>query len=125
MASKIEWKRVRLQEQFDPAQHLEWLKAKIAETLGEGWELDAVDMKERVAHVMRRVSITEVDRSDARVEVALRRGIKPSDGDKTAARLEDANPGMTMTVFDPHLGRAVLENLPDRLVRARGVARQR
>lgn len=120
MASKIEWKRVRLQEQFDPAQHLEWLKAKIAETLGEGWELDAVDMKERVAHVMRRVSITEVDRSDSRVEVTLRRGIKPSDGDKTAARLEDANPGMTMTVFDPHLGRAVLESLPDRLVRARG-----
>lgn len=123
MASKTEWVRVRLPDGFDPDRHRKALERLIAEHHGDGWELDSIDLDAGVAHAMRRATITEMDRSDSEsetIEIALARGTKPSDGDRVAARLEDANPGWSMTVYDPHLGRAVLGKLSERLVRARG-----
>lgn len=121
MASRTEWIKVRLPDGFDPARHSKALEELIADHHGDGFEIDAIDLEAGIAHALRRVSITEVDRSEAgSIEVNLSRGTKAADGERVAARLADSNPGWTMTAFDPHLGRAVLSRLSDASIRARG-----
>src|SRR5699024_2803298 len=65
---------------------------------------------------------TEVAREQGttRLIASLRTGAKPSDGDREATRLENQHPGYTMTRFEPHLSHAVLEQLDEDVVRARG-----
>src|SRR5690625_7468034 len=67
-------------------------------------------------------AVTEVaaEKGTTRLIASLRTGAKPSDGDREATRLENQHPGYTMTRFEPHLNHAVLEQLDEDVVRARG-----
>lgn len=114
--------KIRLPDGFDPARHLSALLKQIADTHGEGWEVDSVDPEAGVAHAFRQVTLTEVTASERgkRFEVRLAIGTKPADGDRVATRLEDLHPGYVLAEFDPYLGRAVLSKLTDAEQRCRG-----
>lgn len=107
---------------FDPNRHLDAIIAKVSEQKGPGWEIESADPAAGSVTLTRQGVVTEVrDESSGKGrEVRLVRGTKPADGPKTAARLEDANPGLYMTRFEPFLGKAVLSPLTDEEARCRG-----
>jgi hypothetical protein len=107
---------------FDPNRHLDAIIAKVSEAKGPGWEVESADPAAGTVTLTRQTVITEVHNGTGGKgrEVRLSRGIKPADGPKTAARLEDANPGLYMTKFEPFLGKAVLSPLTDEEARCRG-----
>src|SRR5690606_28453757 len=61
--------------------------------------------------------------ADDTLVLGLARGTKPSDGEKIAAKFEDAHPGFRLTKFDPYLGQATMTRLPAKVVRAREAVR--
>ena len=112
---------VRLPDGFDPKKHIRALEKRIADHYGEGFEIRTINVKLREAVAVRQSQITEVsDDTGETLEVSLPRGLKPSDGDKTATHLEDQHPGYVMTRFEPYLGQAVLTKSDPELRRCRG-----
>lgn len=113
---------VKLPSGFDPSRHQDALQKKIAETHGDGFELDNIDMEALTATASRQRSITEVTRTRTadHFDVRLAKGTQPSHGDKVAAKFADQYPGFQMTTFEPFLGRATLTRMSDDEVRCRG-----
>ncbi|MPV51057.1 cell division protein FtsK [Pseudactinotalea sp. HY160] len=125
MASKIERVTVKLPPAFDPRKHTPAVLSKIAAKHGEGWEVDAIDSSAHTLTASRFAQVTEVTtggRSDEMV-LGLGRGTKPSDGDRIAAKFEDAHPGFKLTRFDPYLGQATMARLEPKVIRAREALR--
>src|SRR5690625_1277637 len=69
--------------------------------------------------------VTEVSAADSDdvMVLGLARGTKPSDGEKIAAKFEDAHPGFKLTKFDPYLGQATMTRLAPEVIRAREAIR--
>lgn len=118
----IERVRVKLPERFDERKpsHTEAVLAKLAEKHGPGWEVEAVDTEAGSLIATRQAANTQVAAQGDQMVLGLARGTKPSDGDRIAAKFEDANPGYTLTLFDPFVGRAVMTRLTEDEVRCRG-----
>lgn len=109
---------------FDPdnSKHVAAIEEKVAKAAGPGFRIVNFDPETRAITLERGRSMTQVtdEVGVPRKKVSLRAGMKPSDGDREAARLEDQYPGFYMTKFEPYLQSAVLEKLTDDMVRARG-----
>ena len=112
---------------FDPENpdHLAAVQGRILEVgHGTGWEVQSYDPETGVLTMSRRSALTKVSREDRgnSYRVELRRGIKPSDGEKIAAELESdpTHAGHYMTSFDPYLAQATLTKLTGDELRARG-----
>lgn len=109
---------------FDPEnpKHVSAVEEKVAKSAGSGFRIVNVDPSTSTVTFERGRSITQVTSEVGvpRKTVRLASGLKPSDGDREAARLEDQYPGFYMTRFEPFLQNATLEELTDELVRARG-----
>lgn len=123
MSSPIERIRVKLPEAFDARKHTGAILTKVAQAHGEGWEIESIDTTARTLTAIRQAQITQVSASTDTPEamvLGLARGTKPSDGDRIAARFEDAHPGYSLTRFDPYLGQATMTRLSEAEVRARG-----
>lgn len=124
--SRIERVRVKLPRQFDDTskKHMEALQALIAKEHGEGFEIESIDLAESVASATRQVQVMQVVQETAAgrdvQQITLPRSTKPSDGDKVAARLEDAHPGYTLTRFEPFLYQATMEKMTPAAIRCRG-----
>lgn len=109
----IERKALRLPPGFDQQRHGKALSRFVAENLGDGFEVEWTDMATGVVYASRQVAIADVlDDRDVK-HVNLPRGVRPADGDRIQQRYEDANPGFTLTVFEPFLGRAEMRRLSD------------
>lgn len=123
VSSPIERIRVKLPDAFDARKHTGAILTKVAQAHGEGWEIESIDTAARALTAIRQAQITQVSASadipEAMV-LGLARGTKPSDGDRIAARFEDAHPGYSLTRFDPYLGQATMTRLTEAEVRARG-----
>lgn len=123
MASSTERVRVTLPKGFDPARHMKALEKLIADSHGDGFEIDSLEAGMAVA--TRQVSITEVHHAEKSMtkEVRLPRTVKPADGEKMAVKLADQHgDGWEMTKFEPFLGRATLTQLSPEVARCRGAA---
>jgi len=100
------------------------LRKQIADAYGSGWEIDSLDLVAGKASASRQVEVTQVEQTSSEgresIQVKLPRTTKPSDGDKTAAKLESSYEGYTLTQFEPFLGFAVMEKLTPAAIRARG-----
>ena len=107
----IERARVKLPPGFDQRRHQDKFLRQVAARLGDGFEIDSIDMAAGVAHVSRQSAITEVLDNREIIEIGLRRGVKPADGDKIQKQYEDANPGYALVEFEPFLGLARLRKL--------------
>lgn len=121
--SSIERRRVKLPTGFDPRRHLRGVLAKVAETYGAGWEVESMSNDEGQLTLTRFAEVTETTpgRHGAKSKVLnLAHGTKPSDGERIAARFEDAHPGYRLTKFDPFLGQATMTMLSDDEIRCRG-----
>lgn len=106
---------------FDPTRHQEALLRKMSEEKGPGWEVESFDPTTNAVTLIRHAAIAETTAADTgSIEVKFPRTVKPSDGPRQAARLEDANPGYYMTSFEPFLGKATLSRLTDAEARCRG-----
>lgn len=109
---------------FDPrnAAHVKQVMAALAKDHGEGWRIVSYDVATCTIHASRAAAITETTVSSGSVrEVGLPANLrKPSAGEQAAAELSDTYPGFVMTTFDPHLGKAVIKELTDDEIRARG-----
>lgn len=100
---------VHLPDEFDPKKHLGALTKRISSVHGDGFEVQSINLKKRVAIAVRQSAITEVKNDSGKhLEINLPRGLKPSDGDKTAIQIQEQYPGYEMTKFEPFLGTAVL-----------------
>jgi hypothetical protein len=121
---QIERLNVHLPDGFDESKHMGALLKKLVDAQGSGWEIDSLNVEARTASASRRVEVTQVQQTGAagreRIEVRLPRATKPSDGDRTAAKLEASHDGYTLTVFEPFLGVAVMQRLSAETIRARG-----
>ncbi|MCG7309685.1 cell division protein FtsK [Brachybacterium sp. ACRRE] len=108
---------------FDPYNdaHVLAVEKKISDEAGVGFKVSSFDPDTETVTFERIRTVTEVssERGSTRLIATLRTDAKPSDGDREAARLEHANPGYTMTQYEPHLGRGVLERLSEDVVRCR------
>jgi hypothetical protein len=112
---------------FDPVRHGPSLVKAAGDKHGPGFELDNVDIENRVATLVRQSAVAEVSgRQDGNTsfKVSLPRDTKPADGPKIASRLEDQYPGFVMTHFDPYLGAAVMSQLNTDTIRCRSAAAQ-
>lgn len=109
MSSTIQRVTVPLPAKADPRNkgHMARILAELVKNQGEGWELLLVDAN-RNAIYTRHVAATQIEAVTSRSKrVALRGDVKPSDGDKWAAKLADNEaPGWEMTKFKPYLGYA-------------------
>lgn len=106
---------------FDPTRHQEALLRKVSDEKGPGWEVESFDPSTSAVTLIRHAAIAETTTAEAgSIEVKFPRSVKPSDGPRQAARLEDANPGYYMTSFEPFLGKATLSRLTDAEARCRG-----
>jgi hypothetical protein len=126
MAKKIEKATLKLPVTFDPKKHSRLLDKWVTENLGEGWEVEHMNLGDHSVTASRQTIITEVgdsDSSDSK-DIGLRRDTKPVDGDKIAAKLESDNPGYYLSRFEPFLGFARLTKMADATVRARGAIAQ-
>lgn len=99
MASNIDRVNFRIPEKANPNNpaHMTKLLAKLAESKGEGWEMESVDTA--TATAIRQVQITQISAASANTKkVSLSKDVKPSEGDRWAARLADREgpgwPGM-------------------------------
>lgn len=125
MATKIEKKTLKLPNSFDHLKHARLLDRWVVENLGEGWEVEHMNLGEHSVTASRQTTVTEVtDGSSEFKDIGLRRDTKPADGDKIAAKLESDSPGFYLTKFEPFLGFARLTKLEDATVRARGAIAQ-
>lgn len=105
---------------FDPRRHIGALLELAARKHGEGWEVESIDSEQRVVHLARQSTVTEVrDEGSEVLVLGLAKGTRPTDGDRIAVKFEDAHPGYTMVRFDPFLGRAQMRRLSEEEVRAR------
>ena len=115
---------VTLPNGFDESKHMASLRKKITDAHGSGWEIDSLDLAAGKASASRQVEVTQVEQTSSggrdSIQVKLPRTTKPSDGDKTAAKLEASYDGYTLTQFEPFLGYAVMEKLSAAAIRARG-----
>jgi replicative DNA helicase len=114
---------IKLPAGFDPAKHLKALEKLVADKHGDGWEIDSIDPVAGTAFATRQVAVTEVaagEKTEARFEVRLPRGTKPSDGARVATKLEDQYEGYVMVEFEPFLGKATLARLTAPEQRCRG-----
>lgn len=120
--SRIERISVKLPSGFDASKHQGALEKKIAEIHGSGWEVTGINTAENTATAERHVQISEVQESEQTetIDVRLPKTVKPSDGEKMAAKLEDQYEGYTLTAFEPYLSYATLTKLSPNAVRARG-----
>ncbi|MEH0110699.1 cell division protein FtsK [Tersicoccus sp. MR15.9] len=134
MPSSTERARIKLPAGFDPSVHgtkaERSVLVKATETYGEGFELESYE--ETVledgtpgwaAVVTRHAAVLSVrdSKSTKTKEVRLPKSVKPSDGEKQAAKLADQHgDGWEMTRFEPFLGKAVLTKLTDDEARCRG-----
>ncbi|MGC0250454.1 cell division protein FtsK [Pseudactinotalea sp. Z1748] len=125
MASKIERISVKLPAGFDARKHTNAVLAKISQKHGEGWEVDSIDPKAGTLTASRFAQVTEVSATESAntMVLGLARGTKPSDGEKIAAKFEDAHPGYKLTKFDPYLGQATMTKLTGPVIRAREAIR--
>lgn len=122
--SKIERITVNLPANFDARRHTQAVLAKIADKHGEGWEVESIDSANNRLTATRYAQVTETSTvADDTLVLGLARGTKPSDGEKIAAKFEDAHPGFRLTKFDPYLGQATMTRLPAKVVRAREAVR--
>lgn len=114
--------RVKLPDRFDERKptHAEAVLGKIAEKHGPGWEIEAVEPEAGYLTATRQAANTQLAEQGETKVLGLARGTKPSDGDRIAAKFEDANPGYTLTTFDPYVGRAVMTRLTEDEIRCRG-----
>jgi hypothetical protein len=125
MATKIEKKTLKLPTSFSPEKHAALLDRWVTENLGEGWEVEHMNVGEHSVTASRQTIVTELSDSDGDTkDISLRRDTKPADGDKIAAKLEDDHEGFYLTKFDPYLGAARLTRLRPETVRARGAIAQ-
>ncbi|GEL48828.1 hypothetical protein CHO01_39440 [Cellulomonas hominis] len=120
-AVRIERTRMRMPPGFDTRKLADErvqavLSERIARNFGEGWRIDGANA-DGTLNVVREVEISDV----ASITVPLATGIKPSDGDKTQAKLESDYPDYTMTAFNPYARSATLTRLAAEEVRARGL----
>lgn len=105
---------------FDPRRHTPAVIQKITESHGPGWEVEAIDPSGKRLTAVRQVEITEAHHADADTMIlGLAQGTKPSDGDKIAARFEDAHPGWFLVDFEPFVGQATMRRLTANERRAR------
>ncbi|GAA1490979.1 cell division protein FtsK [Brachybacterium sacelli] len=108
---------------FDPHNdaHVAAVEKKVSDEAGTGFKVVGFDPGTQVVTFERTRAVTEVvaEKGSTRLVASLRTGAKPSDGDREAARLENQHPGYTMTRFEPHLSNAVLEQLPEEVIRCR------
>lgn len=108
VASNIERVNFRIPEKANPNNpaHMAKLLAKLAESKGEGWEIESVDTATATATAIRQVQITQISTASANTKkVSLSKDVEPSEGDRWAARLADREgPGWEMTEFKPFLG---------------------
>lgn len=119
--SKTERVTVRLPDGFDPYRHHRQLTQLVMDEHGDGFEIESLDQRRRVAYAVRSAATTEVNRLDSdQFEVRLPPKTRPTDGDKVAASLQDQNPGFYLTSFEPYLRRALLTRMGDDQARARG-----
>jgi len=122
--SRIERAVVPLPKSFNPEvhEHEQMLRTQI-EKAKPGFELESIDVDLGIAHISKQTTITQVitpgERGGRTFELNLPRGVKPADGDKFADKFEDANPGFTMTTFEPFRGFAVMTKLNTEEIRAR------
>lgn len=88
--------------------HLAKVLSKIVEKYGEGWEIETIDPVNGDSVATRQVAMTQIHSVASNTKkVSLRGDVRPSDGDKWAARLADREgPGWEMTQFKPFLGYA-------------------
>lgn len=123
MSQKIQ-RFSRVVKGFDPNidGHVLKVEKRVTEKLGEGYRVVDFDPVAEVVTLERGRTVTEVRQTDRpeRMDVNLKAGLKPSDGDREASSLQDRYPGFYLTRFEPHLQSAVLEKLDEDLVRARG-----
>lgn len=106
----------------DNSKHVASIEDQVAQKVGPGFRIVNFDPETSQITLERGRSMTQVtdEVGVPRKKVALRAGMKPSDGDREAARLEDQYPGFYMTSFEPYLQSAILEKLTDDMLRARG-----
>lgn len=112
--SETERVTVRLPKHFEPAKHGAQLIGQITKRHGEGFEIETVNLAAGEATAVRAGTITEVvTTGDSQTKsVKLARTVKPSDGEKLAAKFSDQyGQGWEMTRFEPFLGRAVLTKM--------------
>jgi len=109
---------------FDPHNdaHVAAVEAKLSAEAGTGFRVVGFDPETQTVTFERTRAVTEVaaEKGTTRLIASLRTGARPSDGEREAIRLENQNPGYTMTRFEPHLSHAVLEKLPEDAIRCRG-----
>ena len=105
----------------DNSKHVASIEDQVAQKVGPGFRIVNFDPETSQITLERGRSMTQVtdEVGVPRKKVSLRAGMKPSDGDREAARLEDQYPGFYMTSFEPYLQSAILEKLTDDMLRAR------
>jgi hypothetical protein len=127
MAMKIEKTTLKLPKGFDALRHASLLDKWVLDNLGEGWEVEHINTGDESVTASRQTSITEMATSTKNSntkDIGLRRGVKPSDGDSIAAKLENDHPGWVLSRFDPFIGVAQLTKMADATIRARGAVAQ-
>lgn len=92
------------------------VQARIVQNFGEGWKIETAH-PDGTLTVMREVEVSDVPS----ITVPLSTTTKPTDGDKTQAKLESEYPEYTMTEFNPYARRATLTRLTAEEIRARGL----
>lgn len=114
---------VKLPAGFDPSRHEQALTKLIEKTHGPGWEIENLNLARSTATASRMVEINEVieqEHDEDEIQLKLSKNTRPSDGEKTAVKLESQHEGYFLTEFEPFLGYAVLTRLAPNTVRARG-----
>lgn len=117
---------IALPRGFDPNRHATALFAMIVKEHGDGWEIGHIDPEAGTASAFRQNTLAELKPSTKAAsktrsfEINLPKDVKPADGEKWEARLEDQYGGFYLTGFEPFLGKAVLTKLNDETARARG-----
>ncbi|MGN7187041.1 hypothetical protein [Microbacterium enclense] len=109
---------------FNPSnpEHVKRVLEAVSAKHGEGWSLQSFDPTTGRGTFWRQVGYMQiVDSGSDQKEVDIP-GVKPSDGEKVAAKLEadPANAGYVMTKFDPYLYSATLTKMSKESRRARG-----
>jgi len=125
--ASIERVEIELPSGFDRSKHQHVLEKRIAEIHGEGFVLESISPDSGTATATRQVELTEISEVSSKAstkDVKLAKSVKPADGEKYAARLEDQHEGFYMTAFEPFLGYATMTRLSDDEARCRGAVAQ-
>lgn len=105
-----------------PAHEAQLLKI-ITEKMGPGWQIEGTDSAANVAHLSRRSNTLNVtqDADDKALakQIDLPLGTKEADGPRIAAKQAEIYPGYFLTVFKPHVGKAILERKTEEELRCR------